>query len=365
MRLSPAAALTAAIVVASAPVLVTYAGRVKPYTADVALSAIVLGAAAMADRRSRWWAFVAVSVVAVVVSATTAVTVVGAGLVAALRSPRAAWPPLLAGAAAGGAWWLLVLDDADNEGLRDFWRDHHTLERAPDAAAALVPLPGDAALVVLGLAAAAALVLRPRVALLAVAPIAVAVALGVAGAIPLGGGRTDAHLLPAVAVLVAAVVDAVPLRLLAAAAVAVVALLRASDPEPYPAEDVGPLVAAVEAAATEDQRIVVYSSARWAYALETAAPVDLLDSDREANGFEVAVDDDRVAILPRLRDEPERYPDAIDAAVGDASTVWLVVSHPGPDVADLEAALAAAGFTASERDARPGAELSRWERATR
>jgi len=383
--LGPAGALTAAVVAGATPVLVTYAGRVKPFTADALLATAVLGAAAWAvaapEETRRWWTLAATSIAAVAVSATPGVTVLGAVLAAPVvigrprlaAAARAAAPAAAVGAAVAAVWWAVVLGPATNEGLRRYWDDFHTLDRAPDAAAALLPLDGTAALLVVAAASAIAL-LRSRTALLLVAPLAVAAVLGLAGAIPLGGGRTDAHLVPAVALLIGASVDVAGARsrqrvtgpVLAAASIAVVALVAAPDADPYPAEDLGPLVAAAEREAQPTERILVYSSARWAYALETASPVDLVRSRTEANGFEVTTDDARTTILPRLRDHPDRYPDAVDAAVGDSAVAWLLVSHPGSDVAELEAALLALGFEVEERRPRPGAELSRWERpATR
>lgn len=381
LRLTAPAAVTGAVVAAAAPVIATYAGRVKPYTADAVLAALVLGLAAHAfsgpEHRRRWVAFVAIAIAAVMLSGIVAVTVAGAALAAPVAIPRArwaptaraAWPAAAAGAVVAVVWGVAVLEPAANEGLRRFWDDFHTVRRAPDAAAALLPLPGGMALLALGAAAVAALAARRRHALLA-APFVVAAVLGVAGVIPLGGGRTDAHLVPAAALLVAAALDRARPRAPAALgalalAVVAVAVLRAPDADPYPAEDLGPLVARVEADAADDDRILVYSSARWAYALETAAPIELHRSDVEANGFEVSTGDPRTVILPRLRDDPDEYPQAVQAATGDAATVWLLVSHPGSDVPALEAALGDEGFTAVDRVARPGAELSRWERATR
>lgn len=372
--LAPIPALVAGVTTAAAPVLVDYATRVKPFTIDVVLAAAVLGVAASVlrepERQRRWWALAGIAVGAVAVSAAVASTVVGAFLVTGVGALRrglvrtAALPVLTAGLL-GAAWWLFVIRPATNEGLRRYWDDFHTLAKAPDAAEALLPFGGTVALLVLAVAAVVAVARRPTPAALAVAPVVVAVAVALVGLQPLGGGRTDAHLLPALALLIALAVDALPSRAVAAAAVSVALVVAAPSAAPYPEEDLGPLVAAYDAGALgdDDAPLLVYSSARWAWALETTEPIALVDSETEANGFDVAALDPGTRILPRLRDEPERYPEAVETAAGDATSIWLLVSHPGPDLDALHAALAAEGFARGETIARPGAELSRWARS--
>lgn len=120
-RLRPSGALMGAILLATAPMHVTYATRVKPFTLSSACTVGLrgLGFAVVEDPRSRrrWWGLSAVSIAALIASASTAVVAAGvfaAGLVAAFRTGgRSAWRwvagPATTFAAFAAVWWFTVV----------------------------------------------------------------------------------------------------------------------------------------------------------------------------------------------------------------------------------------------------------------
>jgi hypothetical protein len=192
---------------------------------------------------------------------------------------------------------------------------------------------------------------------------------------PLGGGRTDLYLYPSLTVLLAAGVDAgIGLArrwgLVAATSGSLVALAlagwlvagaeRAPD---YPREDVRPLVDRMEAAAGEDEAILVYPATVWAYALYTSADIHLADDPVSSWGFSPQIEDPRVAVLPRGRDEPGAYlPTVAELRDGEWDVVWLLASHWREDLDALRGQLAEAGFDGEEVARRDGAVLERYVR---
>ena len=391
LGLSMTAALVGAGLLATSPNHVAYSTRVKPFTADALGAVAVLVAGWRVVERPaasrRWTSLAAVSVVTVVISAAAAVTVAAAfvaGLSAAGRHrPRVARPALLASAgvaAFAAAWWASIVRPATTPGLRGYWADHYVdVSRGPGAAAADVAdglaavvrgfaaLPPEVTVVGLALAAAVVVVRRPGLAILVLTPVAGAVALAALRLAPFGGGRTDVHLSPSLALVVALALHVGGARLSRPAAVCLAAgltgaLVLGVRPSPYPAEDLAPLVAIVEREARPDDAIAVYSASRWAYALYTSAPVDLQRDRRSANGFDVAVADERVEVLAPSRHDPAGHARAVDRLAAGHDRIWLISSHAGDDVAAIEELLADRGFDAVDAEARPGATLVLWSR---
>ncbi|MGI8757901.1 MAG: hypothetical protein ACR2K0_01175 [Acidimicrobiales bacterium] len=409
MGLARPAAIAGAALMVSAPLHILYSGRVKPFTADALGAMVVLLAGWRVVERpqvGRRWAWLgAASVVATVVSAAAAATIAGAylaGLPAAATARHRRLGPALA--ATGGfavfalAWWAAVFRHASTPALRAYWADHYVdvgtgpvnaggdlLRGLAGVTRGLAALPPALGWLVVVVAAAVVVARRPRLAVLLLAPLAVAVVLATLELAPLGGGRTDIHLYPALALLVAVAVqlaasralrpsvhantDAAPrppARPLAgtgavAALVGVLAIGAAPSPA-YPAEDVRPLVAAVENLARPDDGIVVYSASRWAYALYAGRPVELRRDRRSANGFDVTIDDERVTVLEAHRDAPAGHAPAVDRLAADHDRLWLVTSHGGADVAVIEEMLRDRGYTAATTQHRPGAALALWSR---
>lgn len=388
---APAAVLGAALV-ATSPLHIVHSARVKPFTADaLAAVAVLLAGWRVVERpvsARRWAGLGIVSVLAVVVSAATAATVAGAYLAGVLavglRRPRALRPAVWSTAGFGVfavGWWALVVRHASTPGLRAYWANRYVeVSAGPGAAAGdvvtglaevvqgFVALPRAPAAAALAAAAVVVVARRPLLAPLVVAPVVVAVALAALQLAPLGGGRTDIHLYPSLALLVALALHVVGSRLPRPAAgtlVAVVAaaLVLAVRPlPPYPDEDLRPLVAAVEQRARSGDAIAVYSASRWAYALYTSGPVELERDVTSANGFAVAIADERVEVLGPHRADPRAHAPALDRLAAGHDRIWLISSHTGADLPVIEQLLAERGFVATATEIRPGASLTLWSR---
>ncbi len=246
-RFSPLAGFVAAAVIAAGPITVNYSTRLKEYSADLLLSCLVLWLVNRWRRNPSWgkvWALAAVSVVALWISASTAAIIGGAAAVAVMvawsnHAARRQVAALVGTLAAGSlALWLAFLRQVPAQ-LRTNWRTHgylfgyssgrHVTFEFQQTFAGLahgllgIPIPytfkgyalrGDP----MGLAVATALVLVLLVVppLFAVAQVraryvgpltasAMAVVIAVigtlSGAAPLGDGRTDEALYPAILLL--------------------------------------------------------------------------------------------------------------------------------------------------------------------
>ena len=159
----------AAGVVVACPLLATYAWRVKPYTVDALLAAVVLGLAArVLDRpadRGRWATFGIASLAALAMSAATAMTSAGCAvvlLVVARQHLRHLVPVVVPVAVAALAWWAAIVRPASTDALRDYWSDQLTITTAFEAARSLLPFDGVGPMVLLAVSAVGvALAARP------------------------------------------------------------------------------------------------------------------------------------------------------------------------------------------------------------
>jgi hypothetical protein len=394
LRLHQAAALVGAGILLTAPELLTYATRVKHYTAEVVLAVLLLAVAVAVVRRPargrRWAALAALAIGGVVVSSAVAVTAgaaVAAGGLAALRATdrRAALRPALA---FGGAvslfvpvWAALVVGPRTTDTLRDYWDGFYSLRGVTGVLEGLLPLPAALGAVLLGAAAVVVVRRDPALGVLLAGPLALAGLLAVAGQAPLGGGRTDLHLYPSLAMLVAVALDTVlPAGRRTARAPALAAALAVTGlvvltpgPEPYFAEDVAPLIETLETSGEPDDLVVVFPPTRWAYALYTSRPVSLRPDPVTGTGFDVeigaAAPDPELVVLPdelddegglRLLDEPGAA--GLDALAG-AERVWLLRAHARPESSQaVEELLARQGLRPARVEARDGADLALWTR---
>ena len=389
------AALVGAALVLASPVHVAYSGRVKPFTTDAVLAVVVLFSGwrvvERPDEGRRWGWLALVAMGSVMVSAAVATSVAAAylaGMVAAARGarPRHLRPVLASVAAFTGfalVWWWAVIRPASTSSLRAYWSDHYIDvatgpgETVTDLAAAVTNVvEGLSALPVvvfgslLALAAVSVVVRRPLLAVLLLGPVSVSVVLAVFEIAPLGGGRTDIHLYPSLALLIALGVHLIGTRMSTVGAWAVptvvlalvAATVRAAPP--YPAEDLRPLVAMVEADARADDLILVYSASRWAYALYTSASVDLRRDRNSPNGFAVDIQDPRVEVLEPHRQDPDRYGPILDRLAERNTRLWLAASHLGADVPVIERMLRDRGYETVRTESRPGATLTLWMRGS-
>ena len=381
--LSFAGAFVAGALLVASPVHIVYSTRVKHYTLDVVLAIVLIALAwrlieSPASRRLWAW-LVVVACAAVAVSggvAPMAVAALGVGLLASLFRGRA---ELAVALGAWGAWavfalgwYVLVLRPAITPAIRGYWAEQYVgsvadlltglggvvdgLSALPVAVVGLAVVTGVAVLVVA----------RPLVALLLVAPVVGLAVLAAFGLAPLGGGRTDAFLYPALALLVGALVHRVAqwrvvLGAAAAALLTVAVVATADFAPPYPQEDVRSLVAQVDQQRRPGERLLVYPSTIWAYALYSDLPVDLVRSDNPW-GFRPHLNDTDVTLLEANRDAPERYAPQVASAVEGTGQVWLLSSHRRDDLEFIASSLRSHGFVPRRRLDRAGAALVSWHR---
>jgi hypothetical protein len=392
----PAAVVGGAALLAS-PIAIAYAGRVKAFSVDALVTLVVLGLAwrlVSGGGRRTLLALTGVGIAGTMFSAAvapavvTTLTIVALAVVAA-RSAPAGWlgrgltPRIPVGVVLGGVggylafagiWYVTILVPAVNPGLRNYWSPHFIepwpLERGVattgDAAVGLLegflPVPWVWSAVALALGVAVIAVTRPWLTALLLAPVATAVVAAALELAPLGGGRTDLYLYPTLALVLAVGVHELRHRWVVAtvAAVALLALIPSTSPATYPAQDIAPLVAQVEADLGPEDRLVVYPSTRWAFALYTSTVVRFEFNDRTANGYEPVFTDERFVVLePQRVDHPE-YRSQLEERLDDADRVWHLASHWRRDLRALERDLELLGWHQVDREERPGAQLVQW-----
>lgn len=413
-RWTTPAALLATVLVATSPLVLTFATRVKQYTLDVVLAAL-LSAAALAlarrpeDGRGRWW-LTAGGIGSIIFSAATA-SVAGAAVLVAFvaaaahaaggwRSVR--WPhlrsvggPLAVFVGVALLWAGLVLRTTIPEGMYTFWRNQFL--PVDEGAGAVVDAVGtgfvDVVEAVLGLPASVALplaalgvvtgIVRRHLALVGMValPVAASLMLSALQRAPWGGGRTESHLVLAFALAVAAL--ALPARgedeatgeerpsrrrpgsVLAVVLVGAVALVAAAGLErpSYPREDLRPLLADLEDGIADDEVILVYPFARLAYALYTPSDVTFKPNPGSSVGYALDIEDPRVRLLPAWRRDVTMYPPIVADLTDGACGVWLPASHSFPDdLGAIEASLADLGYDRIRDWTAEGASLSHWRR---
>lgn len=389
-----AAALVPAIVLVFSPMAMEQATRVKQYTIEsvLALGLLAVALYLLADVRSgrRWATFVAAAALATTVSAFLApyaAAGVGAGLTLALsgRDRVAVRNGLVAGVAYGaaaGAWYLVVLAPAVTSSISSFWSEHFLVvtegagpalaslrDAAVGVAGGLVSVPPAVTVVALVAAVLVLALHRPEHAVLLVTPLAVAVALAVLQLAPLGGGRTDVYLYPALALLLGGAAQALVVALprgtgWAVPLVVTAALAGLAEPvTPYPVQDVRPLVDVLEDEQSPGDAVVLYPATIWAYALYTSGDIALEPDARSSWGFAPRFADPSVHPLPPGRDDPDAYLPTVTRVTGDVERIWLLASHRRADHAELEQQLRDAGFEQRDLLQREGAWLGRWERS--
>ena len=410
------AVLAAALLVVS-PELVVQSTRVKQYSAEVVVGALLLLAGArvlQAPTAWRRWGVLAAAVVAGMVVSTATVVTGGAAVVAgglgalraAARGPRRAArdrgralvPALVTGAAlavAVGLWALVVVLPASTDTLRFYWREHYGAEMWALGLelGSVLRVETTAALL---WAAAVLVVLRDRLlAVLLVGPTLLALGLAVAGLLPFAGGRTDIHLYPSIALGVGVAADTLlraaewlvarvrlgvgrraaparrlPLLRAATLVAALVALGRlvvlAPPVRDYPEQDLAPLVALVEAEAAPGDLVLVHAQSRWGYALYTDRDVRFRRDDVAMTGFDVEVlpapGRPEVVVLPDGVVDVLEVAVVAPALVRGAERVWLVQSHFTPELPLVRAALDEEGLRVVRSVDRTWARVTVWER---
>ncbi len=411
-----APALVSAGMVATSPLVITFSSRVKQYTLDVLLAALLttfaIGLTHHFTTRRRW-VLTAGACASIVMTAATA-SVAGAAVVVAWgaaataatgdgmvtsvrwREARATSAPTAVFGAFALLWQFAVLSHTIPEGMYTFWRSQFLpVADGPGAVATATWAGlGDVAAATIALPVAVVLVLtaigiwRNRwacsaIGAMVVLPILASIVLSLLQRAPWGGGRTDSHLVVALAVGVGAaftgslrseglwsrLTSALPSRVagvVPAVAGLVLLAFAATDVErpEYPQEDLRPLLAVLEDGIADDETILVYPFARLAYAVYTPADVTFKPNEGSSVGYALDIEDDRVVLLPAWRRDPTQYAPIVADATRDTCGVWLPASHVSSDLTDIKAALASAGFAqVGESWGGNGATLSHWRAA--
>jgi len=358
-------ALVATFITSVSPVCVTYSTHVKEYQADFLLSCLLLVAGEAVRRdpsRRRCLVLAAGSVVGIFVSASVAPVIIAVWLgVATLRSRR-----LVVAATATGAGCLLVAALCFRHvspSLHKFWAADYVhlnsfggflssllrsilhfdihLVGASDAS------PVELVLFLIELAALTALIgiglfggRRYRGAGLVLGIALVADALGI---IPLGTGRTDEVLYPAVLLLIGSALGrlqpkaAAVLRSLGArvvASVVVVGLLclllvsNVSHYPGYPGVDVKGLAAKVSAQVRPGDHIVVNELMRYSWALYEDPTPHLRFGTPWSTGFTVVSTQADTFIAPSEYYEGDSHPEAWARSLSSYRRLWFVETAP-------------------------------------
>lgn len=325
VSLGAGASLVAAGVVAVALDAVVYATRIKPYAFDLLAACLVmyLGERVRRGERGAAWWLAAASVAVCAFSLTPVPLVVGvwaAIAIEALVRRRLTAGLAVAGAATAaglGGLWLAVRSGISPR-LRTSWDGHYLVvsslhglvHSARTIVDGLVAGVGDTtpqlglhglgqldrvaiiALAVLGAVVAVRRQLLPIAALLAAA------VLSVPSLVPLGTGRTDVYLYPAIALLVAqgasSAIGWLARHARPAATVAVVATVafgclvavdRLVHRPAYPGGDVHVVASHLEADLAHGEAVVIGGTARWPWSYYEAAEVTIRSSDLYNNGY--------------------------------------------------------------------------------
>jgi len=387
----PATAVAATLLV-TGDIAVSMSTRVKPFGLDavVAVGLIWLGTRTLElpGASRRWIALVAAGIGALVFSASTLPVTAAVALVCLVVAWRAgamrvAAPALAVLGIAVAGWYVAVLAPATTTELHDFWRGNYApltdglrglrhlwvLSHAFLGYAAPAKLT-NARLVIwlLGVVAvtgAVVLVRRGRWAQAGLAglPIVIAASLATLELAPFGTGRTDLYLLPGLALLVAAAIDAAvnarPALAPAAAVVLCAMLVAAATPSlhgTYPDEDLRGAVLAADSARGPGTVTIVLPEFGYAWAFYRGGPVIVRNDKRAMTGF-TPLAEPNVLLLPgfevaargehtaQLRRAAAAAVDTLVAPPGVAEA-WVVRSdyYPADDLPEVYGALKAAGF---------------------
>jgi hypothetical protein len=201
------------------------------------------------------------------------------------------------------------------------------------------------------LVAAAVIVVRVRrdLAILLLTPVVVAAALATVHVAPLGAGRTDLTLYPALALVVGVAVGELRIgstlrTVVAVLMIVAVATTNRTAPD-YPRENMRKAVAQLSAHVRPADEVLVYWAGRFPFALyarQWSLAVDR--SEQTAEGFEVKIGRPHLDILPDAITHKDRYAAVLARLTKNRDRVWFVGSHGRLDVVTIEKALKALGY---------------------
>ncbi|MFT4867114.1 MAG: hypothetical protein ACI8RE_003315 [Ilumatobacter sp.] len=415
-RLGGVAAATLALVLATNDVHITYSYHVKQYTFDALWSVACLWFCLRiaSDRASvrLHVGFASVAIVAAVISFTTIVETVAAFTAATIaigwreirnRRNGAANPLVRGGAISIAAMTVaglamvgfqrVVIEPNVTPGIRAYWSDQFVdrttirtsflslADRFTEVTAVTFSLDPDSTLtkiatvLLFGFIGLGVRRFDPPAVFCAVA-VGVAAMLSFLGLAPLGGGRTDLHLLvPLIAGGALGIHSVVgrldrPLRPLrsagwavAGAASLVFVAINPPSPRPYPDNVASDFVAIIDAQRQPTDAILLHRSA-FVYGLYTDRPSEpISDNYHYSPAFE---DDPLMFRLQWGLGDPAPLRDRL-ALVGEQSNVMWILSSPmrTPEGLDpVVTILDEFGWTMTDRHVGQEAVLDRWEQLT-
>ncbi len=379
--LSRRAAIFATFFIVVSPVAVTYATHLKPYSHDILATTLVLAAAEWWRRDHSAWPFALVSVISLATAFDPAPLIAGvavAMVIIAVRGER--WRQLLApGVCALVPVVLLYLAvrDGISPQLATSWKPnfvqfdslHSILHSTWTITSGLVTgfvdvaphlhIPGYAkSLIVLTVVLAVAGAFASRANALAAAGVIGAVLGAACHLVPLGTGRTDAYLYPALALLVAGGIHASVaflrtrqpmLSRVSIIAVLVFSLATAMDlathRPTYPGGSIDPVAHSAQSILASGGAVLIEGTARWPWTYYEERHVHLVFSDKYNTGFAPLSDNPNVVIMPGTTIEGGYNPTAAVAALGRHRQVLYVRTDDWPALGDpLQAAFRTACF---------------------
>ncbi len=375
------AALVVALLISISPVAVTYATHLKPYAHDIFATTIILASAEWWRRgHSAWpWSFLTLACLATAFD--TLPLVVGVGLamvVLAFRhhSVHRLIAPGLGLVLPFGALYLAVRRGISPR-LRESWAPNfihwsslHALAHSvwtvtsglvsgfvDTTPHAHLPVYAKGLVVVVVILAVVGAVDYHRN-LFALAGVAGAVLGAAIHLVPLGTGRTDAYLYPALAILVVGGIStttaalrqhSVTLSRVAIAAVLAVVTVGALDLGAHRPTYPGGSIDSVARAATRELRagggVLVEGTARWPWTYYEVRDVRLVFSNQYNTGFAPLSDNPNVEIMPGTTIEGGYNPVRAVAAMRSHDRVLYVRTDDWPALGDpLQRAFSAACF---------------------
>jgi hypothetical protein len=358
-----------ALVVAVSPTCVVYSSRLKEYGADFLLACLLLALTESARRQPHWRSFLwlaAASVVSFASSASTLPVIVGCWLALGVIvvSSRGAVRRLLAFGAATAvlcAAVAAVFYRHISPALRRFWGDDYISLHTPAALIHstwlavlrlyqhLTGFPGSAPVdVTIGVVCLTVLLLlglRRRAMLAPALVVATAFIASAFGQIPLGTGRTDEVLYPALLLLFAAGIHVAQERAarvlhgsewgkmvgrVGGALVLVLLIvfaMRATNPT-YPGTDTARLASALSHEMQPGDHIVVGELMRYSWAYDEEPSVRVVFGPDWSTGFSVASTSPDTFIVPSEYYEGGSKPAAWAASMSRFHRIWFVETPP-------------------------------------
>ena len=378
LRVLPAAVAATILLVSRNHVI--YSTRVKQYTLDALLSTLLIflavGVIQHPERAWRWAVLVTTAAVTTAATSLVVPTVSGAllaGAYVAWKRPdarRVATRAIGAYAVFAVAWWAVALRPRINPALRSYWSAFYirlSLEFPRDVgvglwrvAHGLLWAPTLATLALLVVAACVVVWTRRELAILFLTPIFVTAVLATLHVAPIGAGRTDINLYPALALTVGVAISEVPMKVWPAMLTACLVLVAVGSteqtPPAYPRENMRSAAAYLEAKARPTDEVLVYYAGRFPFALYGRAwGLKVQRSEDTAEGFDVQIQRPNLHVLPNDGTMKNAYAPVVARLTEHQSRVWFIGSHGHFDVVTVEKDLKALGYQSHRR---PGDDLS-------